>query len=88
VIDTKTRAWCRVIATLRQLGLSYRQIARFSGMSKSTLHRLMPAIEAIAAVSSQMGHGDPREPGKEPGAAGPAVPFGAPAPRSTWITNP
>ncbi len=43
--------YCRIIIKLREHGLSLRTIAKLLGMSKSTLHRQMSAIEAIAGMS-------------------------------------
>lgn len=46
--DQELRRWCRLIMKIRRAGGTIRQIARIVDTSKSTLHRWMPAIEAIA----------------------------------------
>jgi transposase-like protein len=46
--------FCEMVMQLRRIGAPIRTIAGVFGMSKSTLHRWMPAIEARA---SQMGQG-------------------------------
>ena len=47
--------FCVLIVKLRREGASLRVIAKMFGISKSTLHRQLSAIEFIAAEVSQMG---------------------------------
>ena len=43
--------WCQLLVKLRRKGGSLRSIAKVTGYSKSTLHRLWPAIEERAGLS-------------------------------------
>jgi hypothetical protein len=66
--------WCVCVALCHEQGATIRAMARLFGMSRSTLHRQLPAILSIAA--SHMGQEDedfPRE------SAQPTGPVPAPA---------
>ena len=58
--DDLDQQWCRIIVKLCERGASLRTIAKVVGMSKSTLHRQMPAIKAIAETS-RLGQNRPLE---------------------------
>jgi transposase len=47
--DVELQKFSRLVVTLRERGASIRVIAKVFGLSKSTLHRWLPAIEAVAA---------------------------------------
>ena len=55
--DRQLNLQCKLIASLRAKGVSIRVIARTFGMSKSTLHRYLPAFEAIAAENACVPNG-------------------------------
>ncbi len=48
--------FCILVVNILNSGGNIRATAKMFGFSKSTFHRHLPAIKAIAAEASQMGH--------------------------------
>jgi hypothetical protein len=62
VTDEETDRFLRLLVSMRRAGGSIRAMARCVGVSKSTMGRWMPAIDALASQTGQDEHASPDVP--------------------------